>query len=130
MSGPELRYRFEWLLVGYAMVAVVIYLSLTSEPPDIDIDMPLQDKIFHALAYFSLMLWFAQIYHARRQVYIFAAGFVAMGVVLELIQSLDPARYTEFGDMIANTIGVALALGLSTTPLKNVLVSVEKYVHS
>ncbi len=128
MSGPDLRYRFEWLLVGYAMTVVVIYLSLTSKPPEIDTGLPFQDKIFHALAYFSLMFWFVQIYHSRRQVYYCAIFFVAMGLILEFIQSFDPARYTEFGDMVANTIGVFIALGLSVTPLKNMLVRVESAI--
>ncbi|NNL06456.1 MAG: hypothetical protein HKO86_01940, partial [Gammaproteobacteria bacterium] len=55
--NPDLRYRRLWLFIGYALVAMVIYLSLTSSPVHIDTELPYQDKLFHALAYFALTFW-------------------------------------------------------------------------
>jgi VanZ family protein len=123
---PDLRLRFLWLSIGYALVALVVYLSLTSSPVDLDVSFPLQDKVFHALAYFALMAWFSQIYHARFQRNLFALAFVMMGISLECLQSFDPGRYFEFADMIANATGVALGFSIALTGAKNILLRIEK----
>ena len=112
-SNPELRYFKLWLAIGYALMAFIIYMSLTSNPVEIDLDLPYMDKFFHALAYFSLMGWFAQIFHVQSQRVAFAIAFILMGAILEYMQSFDPARYFETEDMIANTLGVAVAVFLA-----------------
>lgn len=114
-----------WLTIGYALVVLVLYLSLTSSPVDLELDVPYQDKFFHALAYFTLMAWFAQIYHGRLQRYMIAIGFVLMGVLLEYLQSFDPNRYYEFADMLANSFGVALAFVITLSAAKNILLGLE-----
>lgn len=124
--NPDLRYRTLWLGIGYALVALIIYLSLTSTPVEIDLDFPYQDKFFHALAYFTLMAWFAQIYHVQTQRVVCILIFILMGVLLEYIQSFDPARYFEVEDMIANTLGVAIAVLLAKrTTFRFLLVKFE-----
>jgi VanZ family protein len=123
---PDLRLRFLWLSIGYALVALVVYLSLTSSPVDLDVSLPYEDKVFHALAYFTLMAWFSQIYHTRFQRNLVALAFVVMGISLEFIQSFDPDRYFEFADMIANATGVALGFSIALTGAKNILLTIEK----
>ena len=125
---PDLKLRFLWLAIGYGLVVLVVYLSLTSQPVDLELNVPYEDKFFHALAYFTLMAWFSQIYHDRFQRNMIAVVFVFMGVTLEYLQSFDPARYSEFGDMIANTIGVALGFSMALTGAKNILLRLEKIV--
>jgi VanZ family protein len=129
-SNPELRYFKLWLAIGYALMAFIIYMSLTSKPPEIDIELPLQDKFFHTLAYFSLMGWFAQIFHVQGQRVAFAIAFVMMGVILEYMQSFDPARYYEIDDMVANILGVAIATFLARrTKFKDLLVKFERRIN-
>jgi VanZ family protein len=108
--NPTYRYHKLWLAIGYALIALVIFLSVTSKPPLPDIDIPFIDKVGHLLAYFSMMAWFAQIYHAKKQRLSYALSFVALGVVMEFVQSFDPARMAEFADMVANASGVLIAL--------------------
>lgn len=124
-ANPEFRYKQLWLMVGYALVLFVVYLSVTSEPPEIELGFKFQDKLFHALAYFSLMFWFAQIYHVKTQRLIIALAFVALGVSMEGVQSFDPKRYAEFDDMVANTFGVAVGILLTKKALKNLLKQFE-----
>lgn len=124
--NPEFRYKKLWLAIGYALVLLVVYLSVSSKPPEIELGFEFQDKIFHALAYFSIMFWFAQIYHTKKQRFIIALLFVALGVSMEGIQSFDPKRYAEFNDMVANTFGVALGILLTKKSLKNLLSLFEK----
>jgi len=124
-KNPELQYRPLWLTIGYILVALVLYLSLTSSPVEIDLDIDYQDKFFHAVAYFTLMFWFAQIYHEKFWRNTYAVLFVLMGVGLEYLQSFDPERYYEFADMVANTAGVVLGLLLALTSAKNILLHIE-----
>jgi len=63
---PYLKLRSLWLAIGYALVFFVVYQSIASHPIQVA-DFPYQDKVFHALAYFTLMAWFAQIYHDKFQ---------------------------------------------------------------
>lgn len=125
---PDLKFRFVWLVIGYALVALVLYLSLTSNPVNVKVTMPFADKFFHALAYFSLMVWFAQLYHDKFQRYMIALGLILLGVALEYLQSFDPARMSELADMAANTTGVVLAFSLTLTKAKNCLVSIENWI--
>ena len=127
-TQPELKLRYLWLSIGYALVALAVYLSLTSSPVDPGLDFPLVDKVYHAFAYFVLMAWFAQIYHGRFQRNLIAVVFIVMGISLEALQSFDPNRYFEFADMVANTAGVILALLLTLTAAKNCLLKFEQLI--
>ena len=128
LSEPavDLKLLFLWLSIGYVLIATVIYLSVTSEPVDLDVGLPYEDKFFHALAYFSLMAWFGQIYHGKYQRYILAVAFILMGVGLEYVQSYNHSRYSEIADMVANTVGVVLGFLLTLTQMKNCLIHIER----
>jgi hypothetical protein len=101
---PALRLLPLWLTTGWVLIAAVIYLSLVPAPPELD--LPQGDKVGHVLAYAVLMFWFMQIY-GRWPVRL-AAGFVALGIVLEIVQGLTGYRTFDVHDMGANTVGVAL----------------------
>ena len=107
-ENPTHRYHKLWLAIGYMLVTLVIYLSVTSSPPLPEIQYI--DKVGHLLAYFVMMGWFAQLYHAKKQRLIFALLFIALGIVMEFVQSFNPARMAEFADMVANTLGVIIAV--------------------
>ncbi len=124
---PRLKLRFIWLSIGYALVFVVVYLSITSNPIK-NLGIPYQDKVFHALAYFGLMSWFVQIYHDKFQRNMIAIIFLSMGVLMEYIQSFEPTRMADIKDVLANIVGVGLGFLLAQTTLKNVLVKLEKWV--
>jgi len=126
--NPELRYRKLWLSIGYLLIVVVVFLSLTSNPVQIDTNFPYQDKLFHALAYFSLTFWFMQIYHIRHHVLQWAIFFLCLGLLLEYLQGFDSNRYSEVGDMLANTLGVVVAAALAMTPLRFMLARFERYI--
>ena len=123
--APPLKLRRVWLAIGYSLVASVVYLSLTSSPVDPGLDIPYEDKLYHALPYFTLMFWFAQIYHEPVKRNVIAVMFILMGVLFEYLQSFDPNRYYEFADMIANTTGVLLGLLLALTGAKTLLLRVD-----
>jgi VanZ family protein len=128
MMNPELRYRKLWLSIGYLLIVVVVFLSLTSNPVQFDTSLPYQDKLLHALAYFSLTFWFMQIYHIRHHVFKWVTFFFCLGMLLEFLQGFDSNRFGEVGDMVANTLGVFVAVALARTPLRYILVRLERHI--
>ncbi len=68
-------------------------------------------------------------FHVQSHRVAFAVAFILMGVILEYMQSFDPARYYEVEDMIANTLGVAVAVFLARrTSFRNLLVKFERCI--
>lgn len=104
----NLKYRHYWLIIGWGLVALVWFLSLTPKPPELG--FRLWDKLNHFIAYAGLMGWFGQLYprHSSRTVY--AVGFIVMGIAIEIFQGMGMHRVFEYADMLANTSGVIIAL--------------------
>lgn len=125
MDRLAMRLRFErlWVVLGIGFVLLVVYLSLTPDLPDIGV--PVNQKIGHVLAYGWLMMWFAQIYRAAGRRLMFALAFCALGISLEYLQGMTGYRGFEYSDMVINSAGVALGLGLAHTPLQNGLRAFE-----
>ena len=99
-----MKLRPLWLALGWALVATIVWLSVTPSPPKVDIEQG--DKLGHLASYGSLMFWFSQLYLERRTRISYAAGFVAMGIGLEFVQGALGYRSFEVLDMAANTLGV------------------------
>jgi VanZ family protein len=118
-----MRFRKLWLTIGYALVAIIIFLSLTPSPPKLDIEQG--DKLGHFLAYGTLMFWFCQIYAARSSRIAHALAFAAMGVALEFAQGMTDYRTFEVLDMLANATGVALGWIAAQVLRINVLTIIE-----
>ena len=121
-----LRYFNLWLSIGWLMAIMLCYFSLISNPPEFDIGFKSFDKVRHLLAYFILMFWFAQLYKENNKRIYYALFFIAMGIVLEVFQGLGGVRYFEYYDMLANTIGVVIALLITKNKWNDVLYSIEK----
>jgi len=120
----HLRFRKLWIVIGWSLVIAVIILSLIPPPPIMSVDYA--DKIGHLIAYFVLMGWFAQIYHALRQRIQFMIGFLLLGAVLEILQGFGGIRYAEWADMVANSVGVILAWQLTKKRWGYVLSIIER----
>jgi VanZ family protein len=124
-TNPDLKYRFFWLLVGYALVALIVYLSLTSKQV---IYMGLfknQDKLYHAAAYFTLMFWFSQIYHRNVQRAQLIVAFVFLGILMEFLQGLTPHRDPDIADAMADIAGVLLGYVVTRWRLRFMLARFE-----
>jgi VanZ family protein len=96
------------VLLGWALVAAIVWLSLTPSPPTIDVDQ--SDKVGHAFAYCATMFWFAQLYLRSAVRVRYALGLVALGIALEFMQGWV-GRDFELADMAADAFGVALGWG-------------------
>jgi len=100
-----------WLALGWGLILVVVYLSLTPKPPSLDF-VSFGDKIGHCLAYAALMGWWSQLdsRHCR-----LALLFVLLGLAMEIAQSFTDYRTADVFDMAADCVGVGL--GWLTTRL-------------
>ncbi|MGX2041772.1 hypothetical protein ACWJKU_16820 [Methylocaldum sp. MU1018] len=107
------------------MVATVVWLSLTPDPPQPPTPWLAWDKAQHALAYASLMYWFRQAFLPGWR---WPAFLVSLGVGLEFLQGLGGARTFDPIDMVANGIGVCLGFLLSQTPLGRLLTKIDAIV--
>jgi VanZ family protein len=104
MTDAGWRYLGLWRAVGAGLIIVVVFLTLASAPVVEDI-VVINDKIGHFIAYATLMGWHAQ-YIGRDTRIQWAVGFVAMGVVLELLQGASGWRTMDVADVVANSAGV------------------------
>jgi len=109
--------RAALLAGGWAYAAAIVLLSLTPSPPDLG--FPYGDKLGHLLAYGLLMFWFCFLYRYRTTQLAYGFGWVAMGVALEFAQGATGTRSFEIADMAANSLGVLLGWGISTTLRKS-----------
>jgi VanZ family protein len=123
MKNMNLRYKKTWLLLGFVMIAFVVYETLTSSP--IGSGMKISDKFLHVAGYFGMMGWFVQIIHNSKHRLLLAAGFVCMGITLEFLQGWGGIRQYEVADMLANATGVMSAWLLALTRFSNILLLVE-----
>jgi len=98
--------RMAAIAAGWAWAAAIVWLSLTPSPPQVDVAHG--DKMGHFAAYALLMFWFAQLY---RRPAAYAAGFIAMGVGLEIAQGALGFRLYDLVDMVANALGVLAGWG-------------------
>lgn len=123
-TQPALRFRLLWLIAGWMLVLLVIYLSLAPTSPPLTKNQG--DKLEHILAYAVLMSWFVNIYMGMTSRTRIAVGLIALGVGLEFVQRWNGYRTFEMADMAANAAGVA-AGWLSAPPhLPNYLHVIEK----
>jgi VanZ family protein len=104
------RLRVAWLAAGWGLVAIIVYLSLG--PPVSAGTLPYNDKAGHYIAYFVLMLWFAQAVTRRGWLRV-AVACVALGVLLEFLQGMTGYREFSLADMLADAVGVGCAWGLA-----------------
>lgn len=65
------------------------------------------DKSNHLLGFFVLTLLGLSAY--RTQPVVTVLGLVGYGGLIEVLQSLTPHRFAEWGDLLADAIGVGLA---------------------
>ena len=121
----SLRHEKYYRAIGFAYVGGIIYLTLTFHPPA-GPDIPYADKWEHFLAYGLMMAWFGQFLRPGQQRWRWAAAFVALGGLLEILQGLGGVRHAEWADFAANGTGVALGYLAALSPLGRSLAYFER----
>lgn len=106
-----LVYRRAWL-AGAGLLGLAIIVGSLLPGPVVAV-VSTWDKLEHALAYGALTLWLAGILERGRYPWAAAAAF-ALGGAVELAQgTLTATRVAEPQDLLANGLGIGLALALA-----------------
>ena len=106
--------------MGWAMVVMVLYLSLTPDPPA-PLTFDNADKLEHVMAYAGLSFWFCLLYPNGRERLIVATALVGLGVGLEYVQGWTGYRTFDVLDMAADAVGVLAGWVAVCTPLGRLL---------
>jgi VanZ family protein len=94
-----------WKAVLLVLIGVVCWLTLTPKPPPaIDFGW---DKLNHVMAFMALGFSSCLSYpdSSRRRILALCA-MVALGGAIEILQLYVPGRSSEWGDLLADAIGV------------------------
>jgi|GEM_PF-5287565 len=86
---------------------MVIVFSLI-RLPQVSSPIPTNDKLLHLVCYFALTYWFLHTY-PKKPIHI-VLGFIVVGTLMELLQSVTTYRFFEWLDIVMNFLGVSLAV--------------------
>jgi VanZ family protein len=119
------KLRRVWMVIAWALVLLVIYLSLTPHPPE-PVRFDNADKFEHALAYAALSFWFCHLYKTKYARLLVIVALACLGVVLEYVQGWTGYRTFDVMDMLADSVGVVM--GFMLTPAGRMLDYIENYL--
>ena len=107
----QLRRRRLWIALSTVLLAAVFFVCLQ---PGLGFPAPDGlDKVEHLAAYVLLALWFTGLV-ARGRYWAVAAGLMAMGLLIEVLQwRMNLGRSAEGLDMLANTLGVGIGIAIA-----------------
>ncbi len=129
VTFPGEAVRKAWLAVGWFGVGLVIYLSLTPTPPEVDLG-EYGDKWEHMSVYALLMWWFCQLQAPITARALIGLGLVALGIALEFVQRMTGFRMFEVADMVAGGVGVTLGWLLASPRTPNLLYWCKRWLAS
>ena len=112
----NLKLAWLWFMLGGLMLVLVAILSLMPAP-----DTGVNDKLSHLLVYAILSGWFCSLVNRRGHLLSVVGGLIIYGGLIELLQGLTADRYAEWGDLLANTLGIFLGLITYVTPIPRLL---------
>lgn len=101
-----------WQAVLVSLVLAVSYLALTPAP--LEGSYSGLDKVGHVMAFMALSFaGYLAFPAARGTRTALLCGLFAYGGLIELLQLFVPGRSSEWGDLIADGLGIALGAGLA-----------------
>jgi VanZ family protein len=97
--------------IGWGLAALIVWLSVTTSPPQFDVEQG--DKLGHVAAYGTLMLWFCLLYARRTTRIAYGLLWIGMGIGLEFVQRELGYRTFDLYDMCADAVGVLMGWAFS-----------------
>lgn len=108
-------------------MAWTLWMALRPDP-NIALRVPEGDKLLHMLAFTCLMGWWGNVYGDARRRLAAAAMCLGFGVFIEWAQWMSPPRDADPFDVLADALGIGVAMLLLRTPLARVLASGEAWL--
>lgn len=106
-------------VIGLIMILVITVLTLSPANSPL-VAISLWDKFMHFAGYSALAAWYVLLVPKAHYLKLLTA-LVALGVSLELAQSVVPGRHTDGLDALANALGAAAGVALGWTPWRHTL---------
>ena len=128
-SLKPFHYPWAWMALWVLAIAIVVAGELL---PGKDLpSLSMSDKSEHFIAYALLSATAVQLF-ARRLSWAFVCLLlVLMGIALEFLQgAMGLGRSMDRYDALANTIGVLIGLATAFTPLRDLLLWVDRRLSS
>ncbi|HEY4128743.1 MAG TPA: VanZ family protein [Gammaproteobacteria bacterium] len=95
-----------WLTAGLALMALIVWGSLTPSPPQIlELPLPQFDKFEHCGAYLLLTAWFTAAF-PRRWFWV-TLFFAVLGGAVEILQGYT-GRDPDWLDWVADCVGIGI----------------------
>ena len=124
-SLKPLRWPWAWCALWCLAIAAVVAFSLM---PAVDLpDAPGSDKLHHFFAYFALAASAVQLFARWPSLLGAGIGLVLLGIGLEWAQgTLTDTRQMERADALANALGVIAGLATRLTPVRDLLLHLDR----
>ena len=119
-DAGRLQLQWLWYSIGAMMLFVVTAASLLPAP-----DVGVGDKLSHLVTYVLLAGWFSLLAVNHLRLAFTLLGLLAYGGLIELLQGMTGYRYPEWGDLLANGIGIVLGGLVYFTPLVGLLQKID-----
>lgn len=121
-------FRWPWLWAGLWLLAVALVVVGSMLPAqELDSLPRVNDKLLHLGGYFALAAGAVQLFAARRGLPLAGLLIGLMGIGLEWAQGeFASGRHMDAADAWANLAGVALGLATALTPLRDLLLRLER----
>lgn len=103
----KLKLSLIWWPFAFFLLFAVIFLSFYKI--SMEAGFSLSDKLMHIIAYFSLMLFFSQLFQSAKAHLILAVLFTILGGLIEIGQGFTGYREASVLDLFANMIGIFIA---------------------
>ena len=126
-----LEFSRRWLIAGVSLLLIVLVFALV---PDIwpwghgrGSEHFISDKVLHAATFAVLALWYTGQY-AKGSYWWLALGLIGYGGFIEVCQSMTTYRTAEWGDLVADGIGIVTGMAVATTGTGGWSVRAEKWL--
>ena len=124
-SLKPFRHPRTWMALWVLAIAIVVITSLLPGK-----DLPpvgMNDKLEHVTAYALLAASAVQLFARRLSWGFVCVLLVLMGIELEFLQgAMGLGRTMDSHDALANAIGVLMGLGSAFTPLRDLLLRIDR----
>lgn len=121
----ELRFPWLWMGFGWLLVAGVCLGSLL---PAAEYGIRLNDKLLHFASYFILTVWFSGLYSRVGYYVLITVVVIALGAVLDVMQSATATRYFDLIDILANAAGALVGFAAAIIILGGWCGKLERWI--
>jgi VanZ family protein len=127
-AGRSLKpFRRPWLWAGLWMLAIAVVVVASLVPGKDLPPLPVSDKAEHFIAYAALSAGAVQLFARRLSWGFVCVLLVLLGIGLEFLQAkMALGRMLDRYDALANTLGVLIGLATAFTPLRDVLLRIDR----